>query len=182
MGGDLPVCGLSSAWMCVGDECLAGAMREWSTTAIVLGAFAFALVAASGAGLLWIVWRRAGLGSLGRAAVVAGCLAVGFLVSGALAPSLAPSWSEDMMPALVVPGVALTALACGLTAWVVLRSSLLPRWLAGVLMLFALAMLAANEQTDSILFAAPFGLAWAFAGLVLIGEHHTLLRDHPPVG
>jgi hypothetical protein len=49
-------------------------------------------------------------------------------------------------------------------------------------MLSALAMLAANEQTDSILFAAPFGLAWAFAGLVLIGEHHTLLRDHPPVG
>jgi len=111
---------------------------------------------------------EAGLGSLGRAAVVAGCLAVGFLVSGALAPSLAPSWSEDMMPALVVPGVALTALACGLTAWLVLRSSLLPRWLAGVLMLSALAMLAANEQTDSILFAAPFGLAWAVAGLVLI--------------
>jgi hypothetical protein len=164
---------------CVGDECLTRPMREWSTTSTVLAALAFVLVVASGAGLLSIVWRRAGLGGLGRAAIAAGCLAVGLLLSGGLAAWLAPAWSEDMMPAFVVPGVILTAVAIALTAWVVLRSRLLPRWLAAVLVLCAVVMLGANEQTDSILLAAPFGLAWAVAGLVLIrGASRTAATQH----
>lgn len=153
---------------CVGDECLTRSMREWSMTATVLAAVASALVVASAAGLLAIVWRRIGLGSVGRVAIAAGCLAVGLLLGAGLASWLAPLWSEDKMPLFVVPGVALAAVAIALTAWVVLRSSLLPRWLAVMLAICAVAMLGANEQTDSILFAAPLGLAWAVAGLVLI--------------
>jgi hypothetical protein len=52
--------------------------------------------------------------------------------------------------------------------WTVLRSGILPTWLGVALLVSALLLPAANEQTSAVLLAIPFGLAWATTGLILL--------------
>jgi len=150
---------------CVGDECLTRPEREWSTTATVLVTVAFFVVAASALGLLVLAMRRPTAGRrLGKVAVAVGVAGTGLLVIGAILQALDVPGMGDAMPGFVIPGVLLCVVAAALTAWVVLRARLVPAWLAVVVGVAAALMLTANEQDDSILFAAPFGVAWLLVG------------------
>lgn len=66
-------------------------------------------------------------------------------------------------------------LAVGLVSvgWAVLRARLLPTWLAVLLIVSAIVVLAANEQTSRILLAVPFGPAWTLVGTVLLAERRV---------
>jgi hypothetical protein len=77
------------------------------------------------------------------------------------------------MPGFVVPGVILCIVAAALTAWLVVKTRLLPGWVAVVLAATAALLPGANEQNDSILLAIPFGLAWLGAGILLLARWST---------
>ena len=72
----------------------------------------------------------------------------------------------------VVVGVVLTSAA-------VVRSQVVSRWAGAALIVGAGLVLFANEQTEAVLFAAPFGLAWIAVGVAL-GQplHQRRHRDH----
>ena len=74
------------------------------------------------------------------------------------------------MPGLVVPGVVLLAIALVSLGVLVLGADLLPRAVAAALIVTALLLPWANEQTSRILLAVPFGLAWVAAGVALLAQ------------
>jgi hypothetical protein len=155
---------------CIDEECLTRPIREWSTAADVLGLAALILLAINGVCFLALVRTQGGLGKAGKAAAGIGGVALCLFGAGAVASWVSPSWTDDNMPAFVVPGGLLMILAIGLTAWTILRSHLLPTWLVVALMASAALMVGANEQTSRILLAVPFGVCWLTAGLVLLTQ------------
>lgn len=156
---------------CVGDtDCSRVAMREATYAASLLLAAAGALLVGSGGGVLWLIRRQ---GRLGRGAVLgAASAAVGVLLLVVAVTVQALFFDGDfaLMPAFVVPGIALLAVGLALVGWSVLRSGVLPRWAGMSLALGAVLLLGANEQTDAVLLAVPFGLAWLATGLALCGR------------
>ncbi|HET6563127.1 MAG TPA: hypothetical protein VFG72_14735 [Marmoricola sp.] len=159
---------------CIGDECLTHPQRVWSPLASALVVAAFALVVASALGILVVARSQRGRSAtsvrLGGAAALAGAAGGGLLVLGALLAALGVPGMDDAMPGFVVAGVVLCVAAAILTACLVAQSRLLPTWLAILLVVTALLMLGANEQTTRILLAAPFGAAWALVGTVLLRD------------
>lgn len=157
---------------CVGDtDCARVSMREATSATSLLLAVTGALLVASGAGLLTMIRRR---DRLGRATVTGAVLCV--LGVGVLAVAVtvqAVFFDDDFsyMPFLVVPGVALLCVGLALVAWTVMRSGLLPRWVGAALLGGAVLLPAANEQTDAVLLAVPFGLAWMATGVAVWGAH-----------
>ena len=153
---------------CVGDECVGLAMRDATPATSLLVAVAAVMMVASGAGLLQLVRRRGRLGWTG--AVGATACAVGIVLL-ALATALQEIFYDGdfaWMPVFVGPGVIALAVGLALVGWTIRRSRVVPSW-AGVCMLVgALLLLGANEQTAAVLLAAPFGLAWLATGAALL--------------
>jgi uncharacterized membrane protein YhaH (DUF805 family) len=165
---------------CVGDaDCSRVAMREATYATSLLLAAAGALLVASGGGLLLLIRRD---GRLGRGAVLGSAsAAVGVLLLVVAVTVQALFFDGDfaLMPALVVPGIALLAVGLVLVGWSVIRSEVLPRWAGIALASGAVLLVGANEQTDAVLLAVPFGVAWLVTGLALCGRR---ARDRPRAG
>ena len=153
---------------CVGAECTSLPMRNATTATSLLLALAAAMMVASGAGLLLLIRRR---GRLGRTGVV-GATACGFGVAVlAVATGLQGFiYHGDfaLMPVFVGPGVIALAVGVALVGWTVLRSRVLPSWAGVSLLVGGALLLGANEQTDAVLLAVPFGVAWLAIGVVLM--------------
>jgi hypothetical protein len=91
-------------------------------------------------------------------------------VSLVCAFAVSPFVTVDLMPGFVIFTLLALTVGGALLGWTVLRSRVLPRW-AGVLLILGLVPLFwANEQTDSILLAIPFGLAWIAVGTLLVSK------------
>lgn len=164
---------------CVGDECLIRPQRSWSMLATSLVFLGFGFMAVSALGMSVLALRASGPGRsrLARAAVLVGAAGVTLLVTGGVLAALELPGMEDAMPGFVVPGLALCVVAAVLTAWLVVRTGVLPPWVGAVLAVGAATALGANEQKDSILLAAPAGAAWALAGVVLLLDAVRLARS-----
>lgn len=156
---------------CVGDGCLSSSMREASTTTTGLVAVAAVLMAASGLGLLQVVRRR---GRLGRPGTIGAGLCTAGIVSLTLGVALQAADADDdfeWMPYFVGPGVVAIAVGAALVGWVVVRSSVVPRWAGAAVIVGAVLILLGNEQTAAVLLFVPFGLAWAATGAALLRSH-----------
>ena len=153
---------------CVGDECVAAQMRNATTGTSLLVALAGVMMVASGAGLLLLIRRRSHLGLTG----MLGATACGFgVVVLALATALQVLvYGSDFrwMPAFVVPGVTALAVGLALIGWTVLRSGVVPSWVGVGLLIGAVLLVGANEQTAAVLLAVPFGMAWLATGAALM--------------
>jgi len=153
---------------CIGDGCNGHAMRDTPASVSLLFGVGGVLMVASVLGLGLLLQRRDGLGRLG----VLGC---GLLVAGAAVLAaggvfavLFPEPSEDAMPGFVIPGFGAIAIGLFLLAVAVFRAHILPTWSVALVAAGVVVMLFVNEQTSRVLFAIPFCLAWAVAGLLLI--------------
>lgn len=156
---------------CVGASCTDVPMRESTPATAGLLALAGVLLVASGSGLLVMIRQR---GPLPRTAVVGAALATTGLVvlAGAVSVQalLFPDGDFDLMPFLVGPGVLLLAAGLAAVGWTVLRSGVLPRWAGASLLVGAVLILGSNEQTNAVLLAVPFGIAWIASGLALVAR------------
>ena len=153
---------------CIGDACEgpgAAPLRGSSPVATTLLTVAGLMLAVSGVSLVLLVRRVSGLGRSGLVALLVGGAGCALLLAAGIVSAVDGDWNG--MPGLVVPGVLLLAVGAALLGWVVLRSRLLPPWLALLLLATALLLPFANEQTSRILLAVPFGLAWFVAGTTL---------------
>lgn len=157
---------------CIGDACELGGTERGSTAIdATLMVVAGLLLAASGLGLLLLARRRSRTQTAGVVAALTGSLALILLLSALIVASQDPDW--EGMPGLVVPGVVLLAIALVSLGLQVLRADVLPRVVAGALIVTALVLPLANEQTSRILLAIPFGLAWVVAGTVLLRQSNS---------
>ncbi len=158
---------------CVGDECyLPGrSLRQGSSLG---SALTIAAVLALAVGVFGLVRHVRALGRFGRIG------SVGLVVSGAgivtlIMASLVQAifFNNDFwaMPYFVIPGILALVIGFVLLGVAILRSGVLPRWAAALLIIGTLAMLGMNEQNTQVLLAIPFGVAWAVIGYVLWSEH-----------
>ena len=151
---------------CIDEGCDVRPMRGSSTTASLLMVAAGVLLAVTLAGFVVMSRRRGHWGSSSRVGAVAVAAGLLLLLAASVMTVVDNDW--EGMPGLVVPGVLLLVIGLILMAWMVLRSQVLPTWVA-VLMLVTVVLLPfSNEQTSRILLAVPFGLAWMLAGAVLL--------------
>lgn len=153
---------------CVGGVCeIAGQMRGATPATEVLFLLAGATLVLSLGGLLLLARRGGRLGRTGWAAGIACALGLGlFLAAAAVSTFGDPDWSG--MPVLVGPGLGLLVVGLVLAAVIVWRARVLPRAVTVVVLLTALLLPLANEQTSRVLMAVPFGLAWAVVGGALL--------------
>ena len=151
---------------CIDDGCVGHAMRDGGPVDGALFVVAGLMLAVSGVCLLLLVRSASRLGRTGVVAGVAGSCGCALLAAALVVSTVNSDWNG--MPGLVVPGVTLLAVGLVLVAVVVLRAQVLPTWSALVLLATALLVPFANEQTSRILWAVPFGLAWAAAGTTLV--------------
>lgn len=152
---------------CIADECLTASMRRGDPAVGILVLSAVVLILIGAVGLLAIV-RRSGRGwRLAR--VGAGLAGAGTVVIVVAAAIQAWLFAGDLphMPTFVIPGI--LSIVVGVIVWgtAVLRSGVLPRWVASLLVLGAVTMLAFNEQTSAVFFAIPMAVAWIATGYVL---------------
>ncbi len=154
---------------CVADECdLPGrSMREGSPLS---SALLIAAVLALAAGVFGLVRHARALGRFGRIGRV-GLAASGTGVVTVIIASLVQGifFNNDFwaMPYLVIPAALALVIGCVLLGVAILRSGVLPRWAAALVIIGALALLGMNEQNAQVLLAIPFGIAWVAVGYVL---------------
>lgn len=155
---------------CIDEGCVDRTMRGSTPVALMLFVLSGLMLACAGLGLLRLARERTGLGTPGVAAAAAG--AVGLLLLGAagvVSTFIDNDW--DGMPGLVVPGILLLAASLVLVAAVVIRARLVPVGFSSLLLVTALLLPIANEQTSRILLAVPFGLCWLGLGVELMRRH-----------
>jgi hypothetical protein len=154
---------------CIGDTCGGRPLRGSLPAGVALVAVAGIMLVVSCVGLLLLARRSRGLGRVGVAAGLVGAAGIALLAAaGVVSTVVDGSWAG--MPALVVPGVLLLGVGLALTAWVVLRARILPVLLSLSLLVTALLLPFANEQTSRVLLAVPFGVAWLAAGALLLAR------------
>lgn len=153
---------------CVGSDCnLPGhTMRQTGRLDAALVIPAVLALAAGLIGLLLRVREVGRFGRRGRSGIVLSASAFAVLVVSVATVNTFVHGNFPM-PLIVVP--AMLALICGfiLLGLEIIRSGMLPRWSAVVLIVSTLLLLAANEQTVLILLAIPFGLSWIAIGSLL---------------
>lgn len=150
---------------CVFDGCAQGQpMRSGTPLVGALGSAASILILAGVVGLTMLV-RRQGrhlkLANVGLASVFTGFT---LLAAGGLMQALFFDGDFPGMPYVVIPGLLATVLGLVLIGIFIIRSRVLPKWLGISLVVSSVALLAANEQTQAVLLAVPFGLAMVAAG------------------
>jgi len=161
---------------CVAEECAFRPMRESGALDGILTLLSLLLFAVGVMGLV-ILARSAGrFGKMGKAGVVIGAAGVALLVISGLIQGIVFGGDFPLMPYFVIPGLLALVVGLVLLGVAILRSRVLPRWAAALLIIGALAMLAANEQTARVLLTIPLGVAWIAVGYVLWSENNTLDR------
>ncbi len=152
---------------CIAEECALRPMRETSTLEGILMLLSLLLFVAGAAGLLVLAQRLGRVGRMGKAGIVIGAVGVAVLVVAGLIQALFFDGDFPLMPYFVIPGVLALIVGFVLLGIAILRAGVLPRWVAVLIIVGALAMLGANEQTARVLLMIPFGVAWVAVGYVL---------------
>ncbi len=154
---------------CVAEECnLAGrSMREGSSLGSVLQVGAAVALAAGIFGLVSYVRSVGRFGRIGSLGLVASAAGIVTVIAASLVQSLVYNNDFWAMPYFVIPAALALVIGCVLLGVAILRSGVLPRWVAALLIIGTLAMLGMNEQNTLVLMAIPFGVAWAVIGYIL---------------
>ncbi|MFN2383890.1 MAG: hypothetical protein ABR559_06455 [Gemmatimonadota bacterium] len=133
-------------------------------------ALTIAAVLALAVGVFGLVRHARAMGRFGRIGSV-GLVASGTGVVTVIVASLVQSilFNNDFwaMPYVVIPAALALVIGCVLLGVAILRSGVLPRWAAALLIVGTLALLGMNEQNTQVLLAIPFGVAWVAVGYVL---------------
>ncbi len=160
---------------CIGLECEVSAMRDSSDVTPFL-LLALLLTAVGLAGVAIRARNTGCFGRLTRAGVALYVVGVGLLVLGMGLTAISEAFWVLMLPAglALVIGLTLTGIAT-------LRTGVLPRWSALLLILGSLAMLFFNDQTAQALMAIPFGIGWVAVGYALRSGRGETLRRPPRV-
>ncbi len=152
---------------CIAEECAVRPMRETGLIDGSLMLVALLLFAAGAAGLVILARSTGRFGRMGRAGAAIGAFGAALLVIAGLVQSIFFGGDFPLMPYFVIPGVLALIAGVLLLGVAVLRAGVLQRWVSVLVIVGALAMLGANEQTWRALMAIPFGLAWVAIGYVL---------------
>ena len=152
---------------CVAEECAFRPMRESGALDGILMLLSLMLFAAGVVGLVVLARRSGRFGKTGSAGVVVGAVGAALLVISGLIQAIFFGGDFPLMPYFVVPGLLALVVGFLLVGITILRSGVLPRWVAVLVIVGALAMLVANEQTARVLLMIPFGVAWVAVGYVL---------------
>ncbi len=171
LGGTLWVIGTlihaSKPRGCIAEECAFRPMRESGALDGILTLLSVLLLAVGAAGLLVLVRRSGRFGKMGKAGVVIAAAGVALLVIVSLIQSVVFGGDFPLMPYFVIPGLLALVVGFVLVGIAILSAGVLPRWVAVLIIVGALAMLGANEQTARVLLMIPFGVAWVAVGYVL---------------
>lgn len=152
---------------CVAEECAFRPMRESGALDGILMLLSLLLFAVGAAGLV-ILARSAGrFGKTGKAGAVIGAAGAALLVVASLIQFIFFGGDFLLMPTFVIPGLLALVIGFVLLGVAILRSRVLPRWAAALLIIGALVMLGSNEQTARVLLTIPLGVAWVATGYVL---------------
>jgi len=153
---------------CIAEECAFRPMRESGALDGILMLLSLLLFAVAVTGLV-ILARSAGrFGKMGKTGVVIAAAGVALLVMAALIQVIFFGGDDfPLWPTFVISGLLAIVAGLVLLGVAILRSRVLPRWTAALLIVGALAMLAANEQTARVLLTIPLGVAWIAVGYVL---------------
>ncbi len=154
---------------CVGDECdLPGrSMREGSPLGSALLIAAVLVLAMGVFGLLSHVRSVGRFGRIGKVGLIASTAGVATVVIASLVQGIFYNGDFWAMPYFVIPAGLALVVGFVLVGAAILRSGVLPRWVAALLIIGTLAMLGMNEQDTRVLMAIPFGVSWAVIGYVL---------------
>lgn len=152
---------------CIAEECAFRPMRESGALDGILMLLSLLLFAAGVVGLVVLARRSGRFGKTGKAGVVIGAAGAALLVIASLIQFIFFGGDFLIMPTFVIPGLLALVLGLVLLGVAILRSGVLPRWTAALLIIGALAMLASNEQTARVLLTIPLGVAWVAVGYVL---------------
>ncbi len=146
---------------CIGLECDVSAMRDSSDVTPLL-LLALLLTAVGLAGVAIRARNTGRFGRLAKAGVALYIVGFALFVLGMILTAISEVFWVLMLPAglALLVGLVLTGIA-------VFRTGVLPRWVAVLLIIGALAMLGFNDQTAEVLMAIPFGVAWLAVGYTL---------------
>ncbi len=160
---------------CIGLECDVNAIRDSSdVTPFLLLALLLAAV-----GLVGVAIRAQNTGRFGRlarAGVALYVVGVALLLVGMMLSAI-----SEAFWVLVLPGVLALVLSLTLTGISTLRTGVLPRWAALLLIVGSLAMLFFNDQNAQALMAIPFGIGWVAVGYALWSGRGELLQRPPRI-
>lgn len=152
-------------------------MRESGAFDGILMLLSLLLFAAGVAGLVILVQSAGRFGMTGKIGVVIGAAGVALLVIASLIQSVFFGGDFLLMPYFVIPGLLALIVGLVLLGVAILRSGVLPRWAAALLIIGALAMLASNEQTARVLLTTPLGVAWIAVGYMLWSGKGETIRQ-----
>jgi hypothetical protein len=152
---------------CVADECAFRPMRETGALDGILLLLSLLLFAVGVAGLVVLARRVGRFGKMGKTGVVIGSVGAALIVIASLIQAVFFGGDFPLMPFFVLPGLLAVVVGFVLLGVAILRARVLPRWAAAVLIVGALAMLGANEQTAWVLMSIPLGIAWVAVGYLL---------------
>lgn len=167
---------------CVGEECAIRPMRQSSAVDGVLMLTSLILMAVAIWGVVGLARRSGRFGRAGRIGTALAAAGVAVLVLSAVVQGVLYRGDFPLMPYFVIPGVGLLVAGVATLGIAVLRSRVLPRWAAGLLVVGAVSLLFFNEQTDAVLLAVPLGVAVAGVGFVLWSSTpttHTGVDERP---
>lgn len=171
LGGTLWVIGTlihaSKPRGCIAEECAFRPMRESGVLDGTLMLLSVLLFAVGAVGLLIFVRRSGRFGRAGKTGVLIGAVGAALLVIASPIRALFFGGDFPLMPFFVIPGVLALIVGFLLVGIAILRAGVLPRWVAVLIIVGALAMLGFNEQTWRALMAIPFGVAWVAVGYAL---------------
>jgi hypothetical protein len=150
---------------CIADECDIRPIGDSSAAAPLF----IAAVLLIGAGLAAVVRRarHAGrFGVSGRLGLIAAVTGVVTILGAGLVQGVFFRGDFPLMPYIVLPAGLAVVIGFLLLGIALLRSGILPRWTAALLVVGTLALLGVNDQNAQILLAIPCGIAWVAVGYV----------------
>lgn len=153
---------------CIGAECeLPGSSsRDWGHLAPLF--FASALLISVGFARIVLLARSAGRsGNMQRIGAIIVALGVVTVTTATLIQSIFFGGDFPLMPYFVIPSGLAIVIGFLLSGIAILRTGVLPRWAAALLITATMVMLGVNEQNKRILMAIPFGIAWIAVGYTL---------------
>ncbi len=183
LGGTLWVIGTliqaSKPRGCIAQECAFRPMRETGALDGILTLLAVLLLAVGAVGLVTLIRRSGRFGRAGKAGVLIGAVGAALLVIVILIQAMFYGGGEEfpLWPPFVITGLLALVVGFVLVGITILRAGVLPRWVAVLIIVGALAMLGFNDQTWRALMAIPFGVAWVAVGYVMwSGESEVVQR------
>ncbi len=152
---------------CIGPECDTRPMRVATGMVPVISPVATILILIGIAGLTWLARQAGRYKNLGNAGVICAVAGLAVLFLSGLIQAIFFNGDSPWMPFFVISGILAVIAGFVLVALFILRSGVLPRWLGLFLLVSSVLLLAANEQTVTVLLAIPFGLAVATVGVYM---------------